>query len=84
MKRLLFLALIIAGCGDTVVEALDMGKLIALDLTSDMVYEYEPSYGGGGGSGLRPPPCARPEIDECLGPPSRSDRLKRPVEMDTK
>jgi hypothetical protein len=85
MKKLMVLALLIAGCGDTVVETLDMDQPVPLDLSSDMAEEYVPP-GGPGPGGLKLPPCARPEIDECLGPPAHSDILKRPVEkeMETK
>ena len=81
MKKLLIAALLIAGCGDQA-SGLDMDEPDMVDLGSDIIEKYEPQTGQGPG-GIQLPPCARPDIDQCLGPPSRSDVLKRPVEMPT-
>ena len=80
MKKLLF-ALILTGCGGEVSVIPDMDPT-RVDLSND-IPPGKPSEGSFPG-GIHLPPCARPEIDQCLGPPSQSDRLKRPVEMDVR
>ena len=78
MKKLLLLAFL-AGCGGQI-AAPDMDEPVVVDLGDD--FQPEKPTAGLGPGGLKIPPCARPEIDQCLGPPARSDVLQRPVEME--
>jgi hypothetical protein len=82
MRILTVLTILLLGCGDQMVYTVeDMGELDLTEPSSDMK-PADPSAGQG--SGLKLPPCARPEIDQCLGPPARSDILKRPTEIGIK